>query len=91
MASCIQAQPSDLSMKASPRPCPCSPSDNIYSKSIALTIKSEAARSEQSLQRGADRPRVNNNADANLFIDLLFVPFILAHSFSLSEEKSWNQ
>lgn len=60
---------------------------NIYSKSVTLTIKSEAALSD-SFNGCVDSPSVNNDANTNLFIDLLFVPFILAHSFSLSEEKS---
>lgn len=64
-----------------------SASANIYSKSVTLTIKSGAALSD-GFNGCVDSPSVNNDANTNLFIDLLFVPFILAHSFSLSEEKS---
>lgn len=68
-------------------PPPCSALANIYSKSVVLTIKSEAAVSN-SFNGCVDSLSVNNDANTNLFIDLLFVPFILTHSFSLSEEKS---
>lgn len=74
-----------LSVK--PPHTPCCALANIYSKSVTLTIKSEAALSD-SFNGCVDSPSVNNDANTNLFIDLLFVPFILAHSFSLSEEKS---
>lgn len=47
MASCIRAQSNDVSMKPPHAPWPCPASDNIYSKSIALTIKSEAAPSDR--------------------------------------------
>lgn len=50
MASHTKAQCNDLSMKAALVLCPPPPapaSDNIYSKSIALTIKSEAASSDR--------------------------------------------
>lgn len=47
MASCIWVQSNDVSMKPPHAPWPCPAFDNIYSKSIALTIKSEAAPSDR--------------------------------------------
>lgn len=74
-------------MSSHPPPLPGSGLANIYSKSLAVTIKSEAALSD-SFNGYVDSPSFNNDANTNLFIDLLFVPFNLTHFFSFSEEKS---
>lgn len=79
---CIQAQSNDLSMRPPCAPCPHPASDNIYSKSIALTIKSEAASSDRFNGVLTGRELIMMQTLTCLLICFLFPSSSLTPSFS---------